>query len=152
MVTSNMCFQKYGDPTDVQFQYKHMIMWDVPANLEIGMIPKRIFCNKDMIGPLSQAFKNLIDRGFVKELKTWDGCFNIRNKRGLQSMSLHSWGIAIDMNASDNALGKTREELIRLGRKPFSDGFLQCFRDAGFDCGADWSKRPDFMHVQLAKI
>jgi hypothetical protein len=142
MVTSNMCFQKYGDPTDVQFQYKHMIMWDVPANLEIGMIPKRIFCNKDMIGPLSQAFKNLIDRGFVKELKTWDGCFNIRNKRGLQSMSLHSWGIAIDVNAFENGLHQVPK---------LSAGFVKCFTDAGFTWGGNWARK-DGMHFQLSKI
>lgn len=142
MVTSNNCFKKYGDPTNVDFQYKHMIMWDVPANLEIGMIPKRIFCNKDLIGPLSQAFKNLIDRGFVKELKTWDGCFNIRNKRGMQSMSLHSWGIAIDVNAFENGLHQTPK---------LSAGFVKCFTDAGFDWGGVWTRK-DGMHFQLSKI
>lgn len=142
MVTSNDCFKKYGDPTNVDFQYKHMIMWDVPANLEIGMIPKRIFCNKDLIGPLSQAFKNLIDRGFVEELKTWDGCFNIRNKRGMQSMSLHSWGIAIDVNAFENGLHQTPK---------LSAGFVKCFTDAGFDWGGVWTRK-DGMHFQLSKI
>jgi hypothetical protein len=152
MVTSQQALKKYGDPTKTEFQYKHMIMWDVPPNLEIGMIPKRIFCNKDMIDPLSKAFKNLIDTGAVKELKTWDGCFNIRNKRGLSSLSLHSWGIAIDVNAFSNPLGLTREQIVSRGLTPFSEKFLQCFRDAGFDCGADWKTRPDFMHMQLTKI
>lgn len=152
MVTSKQCFDKWGDPLTTHDEGTYMVMWDVPSNLEIGVIPKRIYCNKIMIGPLTQAFTNLIQRGFVNELKTWDGCFNIRKKRGLASQSLHSWGIAIDMNASDNPLGKTREQLIKMGKKPFTEGFLQCFRDAGFDCGADWVKRPDFMHVQLKKI
>jgi hypothetical protein len=152
MVTSQQALKKYGDPTKVEFQHRHMIMWDVPSNLEIGMIPKRIFCNKDMIDPLSKAFKNLIDTGAVKELKTWDGCFNIRNKRGLSSLSLHSWGIAIDVNAFSNPLGLTREQIVSRGLTPFSEKFLQCFRDAGFDCGADWKTRPDFMHMQLTKI
>jgi len=148
MVTSAQALKKYGDPV----KEASMVLWDVPTELEIGVIPKRLYCNRDMIGPLSKAFKNLIDRGFVNELKTFDGCFNIRKKRALNSMSLHSWGIAIDMNASDNVLGKSRKELIALGRNPFSEGFLQCFRDASFDCGADWVSRPDFMHVQLSKI
>ena len=55
-----------------------MVLWDVPKELEIGVIPKKIYCNKDMIEPLTKAFKNLIATGLVKELKTWDGCFNIR--------------------------------------------------------------------------
>lgn len=148
MVTSAQCLKKYGDPN----LQKNMVIWDVPSNLEIGVIPKKIYCNKDLVLPLQQAFQNLIDTGRVSELKTWDGCFNIRKKRGLSSMSLHSWGIAIDMNSSDNQLGKSYDQLIKEGKKPFSEGFLQCFRDAGFDCGGDWKSRPDRMHFQISKI
>lgn len=148
MVTSAQCLKKYGDPN----LQKNMVIWDVPSNLEIGVIPKKIYCNKDLVLPLQQAFQNLIDTGRVSELKTWDGCFNIRKKRGLSSMSLHSWGIAIDMNSSDNQLGKSYDQLIKEGKKPFSEEFLQCFRDAGFDCGGDWKNRPDRMHFQLSKI
>ncbi len=148
MVTSKQALAKYGDPN----LQKAMVLWDVPGYMEIGVIPKRIYCNRDMVAPLTQAFTNLISRGFVSELKTWDGCFNIRKKRGLSSMSLHSWGLAVDMNSSDNGLGKTYNQLIAEGKKPFSENFLQCFRDAGFDCGADWKSRPDRMHVQLSKI
>jgi len=138
MVTSAQALKKYGDPT----KENNMTLWDVPANLEIGLIPKRIYCNKDLVGPLTNAFTNLIQRGFVNELKTWDGCFNIRKKRGLSSMSLHSWGIAIDVNAAWNGLGK---------EPTLSAGFVKCFTDAGFDWGGTWTRK-DGMHFQLAKI
>jgi hypothetical protein len=105
-----------------------------------------------MVAPLTAAFKALIATGCVTELKTWDGCFNIRKKRGLASMSLHSWGLAVDMNAFCNPLGLTRQQIVSKGMIPFSDKFLDCFRKNGFDCGADWKSRPDFMHVQLAAI
>ncbi|MBK6819847.1 MAG: M15 family metallopeptidase [Bacteroidetes bacterium] len=119
-----------------------MTMWDVPTELEIGVIPKRLYCNKAIIDPLSVALKNLISRGFVKELLTWDGCFNIRNKRGLNTQSLHSWGIAIDVNAAWNGLNKV---------PTLSAGFVKCFTDAGFDWGGTWSRK-DGMHFQLTKI
>jgi hypothetical protein len=138
MVTSAQALKKYGDPT----KENNMTLWDVPANLEIGLIPKRIYCNKDLVGPLTNAFTNLIQRGFVNELKTWDGCFNIRKKRGLTSMSLHSWGIAIDVNAAWNGLGK---------EPTLSAGFVKCFTDAGFDWGGTWTRK-DGMHFQLSKI
>ena len=138
MVTAQQALKKYGAPE----LEAHMIMWDVPTELEVGVIPKRIYCNKDMVAPLTAAFRNLIDRGFVKELKTWDGCFNIRNKRGLSSPSLHSWGIAIDVNAAWN----------QLNQKPtLSAGFVKCFTDAGFDWGGTW-RRQDGMHFQLSRI
>lgn len=149
MVTSAQCLKKYGEPSASN---KNLVLWDVPTELEIGVIPKRIYCNKDLIKPLEAAFKALIATGCVNELKTWDGCFNIRKKRGLVSMSLHSWAIAIDVNAAMNPLGLTREQIKARGLTPFSEKFLDCFRKNGFDCGADWVNRPDFMHMQLASI
>jgi len=138
MVTSKQALAKYGDPN----LQRAMVMWDVPGYMEIGVIPKRIYCNRDMIEPLSKAFHNLIQTGYVNELKTWDGCFNIRKKRGLASMSLHSWGIAIDVNAFENGLNQTPK---------LSPGFVKCFTDAGFTWGGTW-KRKDGMHFELAKI
>lgn len=139
MITSAQCLKKYGPPAA---DNKCMVLWDVPTHLEIGVIPKRIYCNKDLVKPLEQAFKNLIDRGYVKELKTWDGCFNIRKKRGLSSMSLHSWGLAVDVNAFENGLNVTPK---------LSAGFVKCFTDASFDWGGLWTRK-DGMHFQLAKI
>jgi hypothetical protein len=138
MITSKNCLVRYGEPE----LEKNMILWDVPANLETGIIPKKIYCNKDMVVPLQKAFKNIIDRGLVDQLKTWDGCFNIRKKHGATSPSLHSWGIAIDINAAWNGFGKP---------PTMSKGLVSCFKDAGFDWGGDWTK-PDGMHFQLASF
>lgn len=142
MVTSKDCISKWGNPTSVSNQSKYMVLWDVPTELEIGVIPKKVYCNKSMVSPLQTAFKNIIDRGLINELKTWDGCFNVRNKRGASSWSLHSWGIAIDINAAWN----------RFGKKPtMTPELVKCFTDAGFDWGGTWRK-PDGMHFQLSKI
>lgn len=159
MVTNQQFYEKYGDPLAPGFAAKWLTMWDVPKELEIGVIPKRIYCNKDLIIPLSKAFNNLIATGFVDELKTWDGCYNARAIRGYEEkykqarrakdivsairfLSVHSWGNAIDVNAFQNALG-TKGKL--------SIGFIKCFTDAGFDWGGIWARR-DPMHFQLAKI
>ena len=139
MLTSAQCLRKYGQPSNSN---PNMIVWDVPGFLEIGFIPKKIYCNKDLVMPLSKAFQNLISTGHVKELKTWDGCFNIRKKRGGSTVSLHSWGVAIDLNAYDNCFGC---------RPKLSQGFVKCFTDAGFDWGGTWRK-PDGMHFQLKSI
>ena len=139
MVTSTQALKKYGEPSPSN---KFMTLWDVPTELEIGVIPKRIYCNKDLVEPLKKAFQSLIATGCVNELKTWDGCFNIRKKRGLSSMSLHSWGIAIDVNAFENGLGKTPK---------LSPQFVKCFTDNGFDWGGTWTRK-DAMHFQLKTI
>lgn len=159
MITSKDCIEKWGDPMTREDEGRYMILWDVPKELEIGVIPKRLYCNKAMVGPLSQAFKNLIERGFVNELITFDGCFNIRIIRGYEKqyaalmkkfdyekaatlISIHAWACAIDVNAAWNGLGKTPK---------LSSGFVRCFTDAGFDWGGNW-KRKDGMHFQLKSI
>lgn len=140
MVSPSDCLKKYGLPN---IKNSYMTLWDVPTELEIGVIPKRIYCNKDLIPCATLAFKNLIDRGLVSELKTWDGCFNVRMQRGSSTtFSLHSWGIAIDINAFENQLNV---------QPKLSPDFVQCFKDAGFNWGGDF-KRWDGMHFELASI
>jgi len=138
MLTAKQCQQILGDP----IKEKDMVVFYVPEELQISCIPKRIYCNKRLREPLSKALAALIMTGCIKELKTWDGCFNIRNKRGAVTPSLHSWGLAIDVNAGWN----------RFGMPPnLSPRFVKCFTDNGFDWGGTWAK-PDGMHFQLADI
>ena len=140
MVTSKDCFAKYGDPS--ANEHKFMVIWDVPTALEHGAIPKRVYCNKHLVPLLEKAFKNINDRFLADQVKTWDGCFNIRKKRGAASMSLHSWGLAIDINAAWNGFGK---------KPTMSPELVKCFTDAGFNWGGNW-KRPDGMHHEIAKL
>jgi hypothetical protein len=142
MATSAECLKKWGDPTIPTNELKYMTLWDVPTHLEVGVIPKRLYCNKILVGPLMQALSNIIDRGLINELKTWDGCFNVRRKRGLKSLSLHSWGIAVDINAAWNGLGK---------EPTMSPALVKCFTDCGFEWGGNWTRK-DGMHFQLRNI
>ncbi len=153
MVTSNDCVKKYGIPYDetatsvnenTLFESKWMVLWDVPneINTDIPVLPNKIYCNKDLVAPLEKALRNIIARSLTKEIKTWDGCFNIRTKRGLSSLSLHSWAIAIDINAAWNGLGK---------EPTISKELVACFTDAGFEWGGLWTRK-DGMHFQLNKI
>ena len=143
MIKPLQCYQVFGEP-DPDFERKHMVLWDVPADINTALVvlPNKIYCNKLMIAPLEKAFRNLIEFGLAGELETWNGCFNIRKQRGANSMSIHSWGLAIDVNAATNGLGK---------EPTMSPAFVKCFTDAGFDWGGVW-QRKDGMHFQLSKI
>jgi hypothetical protein len=100
----------------------------------------KIYMNKDMVPMFEKALKLLVDRSLTQELKTMDGCFMIRSIRGMTSkVSAHSYAIAIDLNAKENPLG---------GPVKFSNEFLQCFKEAGFTLGADFS-RLDGQHFSL---
>ena len=154
MVTSAQCLKKYGDPNLLETQNKHFEIWFVPNDIReafkhvrfsaVGTIgfPKKIFINKDFKPILEKALRNVIERDLADELKTWDGCFIIRQKRGLTSLSLHSWALAVDVNASENQLNQTPK---------LSAEFVACFTDAGCDWGGVW-QRIDAMHMQISKI
>jgi len=139
MIPSKDCVTKYGDPK----KEAAMMMWNLPEHLIVGKIPKRIYCNRDLIKPLEKALSNVIERGLVDQIKSWDGCFNIRSKRGGSTYSLHSWGIAFDINAATNGFGKM---------PTMSKELVACFKDAGFDWGGDWKSKPDGMHFQLKSL
>lgn len=144
MLTALDCRKKFGEPTAVSFEPTHMELWDVPndINIKIPTLPNKIYCNKLMIAALEKAFRNVIARNLTKEIKTWDGCFNIRKKRGQKTMSIHSWALAIDINAAWNAFG---------AKPTMSAELVKCFTDAGFDWGGTWAKA-DGMHFQLKSI
>lgn len=143
MVSSSDCINKFGTP-DISMERKHLELWDIPddINREIKAIPNKLYCNTLLKKPLEKAFRNIIARCLQDEVKTWDGCFNIRKKRGGNTYSLHSWAIAIDINAAWNGFGKEPQ---------MSDALVACFTDAGFDWGGTWTKK-DGMHFQLKTI
>jgi hypothetical protein len=142
MITSAQCLKVLGEPSPEREGAMGMVLWDVPTHLEIGVIPKRLYCNSRMVAPLTSAFTKIISRGLINELKTWDGCYNIRKKRGGRTPSLHSWGLAIDVNATGNGLGE---------KPTMSKELVACFTESGFDWGGTWNK-PDGMHFQLSSL
>lgn len=155
MLTSTDFYNTYGHPS----RGENMLLWQVPVYLQVGKIPKRIYCNADIVQPLIDSFRHLILSGCVHELKTWDGCHNFRPIRGYEKiyntlmaagklaeaikyLSIHSWGGAIDVNAAENGLGKEPK---------LSPGFVSCFTGNGLEWGGAW-KRKDGMHFQLKEF
>jgi len=102
----------------------------------------KIYCNWVICDPLKRAFKFLVERGLAGELRTFDGCFNIRRSKGGGIMSMHSWGLAVDFNAGANGYGES---------PTISPDFVSCFAESGFEWGGLWST-PDGMHFQLPWI
>jgi len=140
MIQDDDCLAKYGPASDSS---PHLVLWKLPAEIIFGAVPKKIFCNKDLIYPLTLALRLVKSRGLQDQIKTWDGCFNIRMVRGSTTRpSLHSWGVAIDINAFENGLGQIPKMTPEL---------VKCFTDVGFDWGGNW-RRLDGMHFQLSKI
>lgn len=103
-----------------------------------GNPTRSITCHRHMAGPLLNALQYVIDRGLAEEIKEYNGCFNPRAARGSTRPSTHAYGLALDINARTNGLGR---------RPTMSAQLVKCFTDAGFVWGGTWS-RPDGMHFQ----
>lgn len=134
-LTSTYVFSQLGDP----ITERHMVLslFDPPTMI----LPKKLYCSKHLAIPLARVYKALQDHPDLHLIKTFDGCFNIRAKRGQTSKSLHSWGLAIDINASAN----------RMGAKPTMPlSIVKAFTDNGFIWGGNWST-PDGMHFELSR-
>lgn len=113
---------------------------DVLINSANAKPVERIFCNTDIHEPLDLVFDSLLTAGCFHELKTFDGCYNVRYIRGSQTvLSLHSFAIALDLNARSNPMG---------GRSSWSDRFIRCWLDVGWVWGGEFQGRKDPMHFQ----
>lgn len=144
MKTQKQLIDIFGNPYEdrITFERKWMERWQVPDELRkaIPVLPKFIYINWILIAPLESTLRELIALDLHHEIKTWDGCFNIREKRGSAGISTHAWGIAIDMNAATNPFR---------GKVTWSKSFLAVWRQNGWILGADWSSASkDGMHFQ----
>lgn len=139
MITSQQCEQRFGPPTP-DFERKWMTLW-VPQP-QLTAFPRRVYCHRLLIPLLNQAAEYLIERGLQTQVRTWDGCFNVRTKKGGTTLSLHSWGLAVDINAAWNGFGRV---------PTISPELVACFTDAGWEWGGRW-KKPDGMHFQIRHI
>jgi hypothetical protein len=61
--------------------------------------------------------------------------------RGRSAPSNHSWGLAIDIDATQFPLGS---------RKRLPEWIVEKFREHGFEYGGNWRRRPDPMHFEFA--
>ena len=84
----------------------------------------RQWLNQDIVAPFEAVLHELVETGLIRELKTYDGGWVVRNMRGTQVPSWNSWGLAVDFNAQLNPLG------VAWGSRPgmFSAAFLAVWR------------------------
>jgi hypothetical protein len=162
MNTQAQLVSKFGNPMvpgqRAAFEAKWMIMMDLTAyDLIIPALPTRMYVNKLVVDPFKNVLESLIKSELYKEIKTFDGCFNVRYQRGSTNrLSRHSWGLAFDFNAAWNPLVKVKtppgRDAIRKQYVQFTEPYLQIWRDNGFACGADWLTQLDGMHTEYVII
>ena len=104
----------------------------------------RVTCHRLMLTQLRGALQDVVDAGLASSLTTYDGCYVPRfiERNPENSISLHTWGIAIDMDAATNyrgIAGTMNPEVVNI------------FKRWGFRWGGDWTYT-DPMHFELAAL
>jgi len=97
--------------------------------------------HKFITGEIHDVFVDMNDGGLIPILNEYDGAYVVRSIRGSSYPSLHSWGLAIDFDASKYELGST-------ARLPHQ--LVECWRKNGFFYGGDFRHRKDPMHFEYS--
>lgn len=135
----------FGDPLTAGWSSANLAFCEVAPTLKAfpitkGSTARGFYCHKLLVSAFQKVFEEIVLSGLTDEIKTFDGCFNIRKIRGSNTnMSLHSWAIAIDINYKGNELGN---------QKPGMDPrVIALFKKNGFYWGGNF-KRRDGMHFE----
>lgn len=149
---------KYGNPStpegklDRDWYKANIKLFVLPFTMIASWAPydpvRRIEAHKlagdKIVSALSRvaSYKGL---DYLKEhkLDRWGGCFNFRPIRGGTELSMHSLGIAVDINPDIGRLG-SKEDAAAYPRF-----IIDAFKSEGFTWGGEGWTRPDAMHFEL---
>ena len=128
----------YGDDwvrLDPAFLRRYIVTRSVPI---LGSVT----CHRALIRPLRAALAELRRRGLSRLVDPGDyaGCYAPRRIRPGGSLSLHAWGLAVDLNAAANPYGSDARQDPRLVRIMLAHGFTW---------GGDWPTIRDPMHFEF---
>lgn len=103
-------------------------------------------CHRLMVPQLMAALVEIHDAGLAGHFKPeqFAGCWVPRHIdwNPAKALSMHAWGLAVDINSHDNWLGQTPQMDPRI---------VEIFEKWGFSWGGRWS-RPDGMHFELKHL
>jgi hypothetical protein len=153
MITQQALLSKYGTPNPTGAGYLTTIDLPYPMFLNWATSTKttKITCHKLVACQLKAIFAEILavyGLAKIKELQLDDfgGCFNYRQMRGGTNLSLHSWGVAIDLDPDRNLL-KENSSTARFARPEYK-AFIDIFYKHGF-VSLGREKNYDWMHFQV---
>lgn len=137
----------YGEAGDES----NLVSFDFPFPMYYeGKRVLRSRCHKKVKDSLLRVLAEIGNRwitkpGIMEEAEDYGGIFNFRRMRGGSSISRHSWGIAIDLDADDNGNHVPWPERADM---PFE--IMEAFaREGWISAGAFWGR--DAMHFQATR-
>jgi hypothetical protein len=120
---------------DPGFLHRHIVTRRVPL---LGAVT----CHRRMIRELGSAMAELRRRGLGRLVNAaeYAGCYAPRRIQPSGTLSLHAWGLAVDLNAASNPAGGESNQDPRL---------VRAMERHGFSWGGDFPTVPDPMHFEF---
>ena len=124
--------------------YPLTLSWD------LSKVAKRVKCHKNVATSLESILAAILAHyGSLDEVKKarmhlYGGCYEFRNIGGSHKLSLHSYGVAIDLDPQNNPRGKPYQE----GAGMMPHAVIDIFKAEGWKWGGSFSTTPDCMHFQ----
>lgn len=140
----------FGDPgrrlSRANIAYPMRIAWNT------DQVVRSFACHEKVVEPIEHIFAETLRHYGTRVgdlgLDLFGGCYNYRRMRGGTKLSMHSWGIAVDLDPENNQLrwGRDRARFAREEYEPFwriveSTGAVSLGRTRNFD----------WMHFQFAR-
>lgn len=118
-----------------------------------NLVTRNVTVHKAVAESLQRAIANLTASGFViYEI----GGYNWRTMATSNNMSMHSYGLAIDINVADNAMYDKNGNLVAgktwdPDNNPYSVSRKEAdmFIEEGWYWGGDWNSSKDYMHFSV---
>lgn len=115
------------------------------ATAEVTILGE-VTCHRLLIPQLQAALNEITAEGLTDLIRADDygGCYVPRfiDRDPSLPLSMHAFGLAVDINVSTNLLGSEGDQDPRV---------VEIFEKWGFEWGGHWD-RPDPMHFELARI
>lgn len=155
MITQQQLLAKYGTPNKTGKGY--LVWLDLPypmyLNWQSKTYVRRIQCHKLVADSLKAIFEDILCHYGIDDIKRlqiddYGGCFNYRPMRGGTTLSVHSWGCAIDLDPDRNLLHET-SKTARFARPEYK-AMIDIFYKHGWE-SLGREKNYDWMHFQIAK-
>jgi hypothetical protein len=119
----------------------------VKANIVTAGVPiiGRMTCNRLMFPQLIGALNEIVDAGLAGTIHPdqYEGCYWPKLIEDSNSLSMHAWGLAFDINVPTNQ---------RLTHGDQDPRMVAIFKKWGFRWGGDWKQTPDPMHFELVAL
>lgn len=141
----------YGNPGDglvrLACPYPMVLAWEPNTKIKSFMCHEKV--HDSLLVCLQKISRRYKTQQAIEQARMhlFGGCFNERNRRGGRTLSVHSWGAAIDLDPWRNERGKPYKK--DAGMIPMA--VVDIFEEAGWTWGGRFSV-PDAMHFQYANI